>query len=371
MEHVRSILEGSSELGRVNSQFHSLFVLVHDGIVLNGRRSSIHSPVNESSIGSVSIRTQIGDGDVVSDTQDAVAVVVFNARKFLLGRKSPVVVGGESNNVSSISQVIVTSPGSLDAIRSRDSERRDFGPGQGSISGRFLVASSFGVGSSLNSVSVSTVVSRLDVLRFGSVEIAVGSIVGQDGDISPGGRSPVRVVVSFFGAFETTSITVVVLSSASRIALVEVSIIDPQSTISSSGSTSLVIFEVLVKGIKEVSIAVYSNGTSFVSSDTIGRGSVTNTNIWFCVRETTHVLDDEVAHQFAIRAATMLVRPFHLEKRTFIVGHSGSQTVATFGIVLRIPRSVVVLVIHIRLVVSVIRTTRIVHVKVTSHKGHA
>jgi hypothetical protein len=77
---VRSILEGSSELGSIHSQLVNLTILGNKRILSNRGVSSIHSPVNESSVRSVGIGTQIGSGNVVSESENTVAVVLLDAR---------------------------------------------------------------------------------------------------------------------------------------------------------------------------------------------------------------------------------------------------------------------------------------------------
>jgi len=76
---VRSVLEGSSELSGINGQLMRSTILSNNGVFLDRGVGSVGSPVNESSIGSVSVGTQIGSGDVVSQSESTVAVGFGNA----------------------------------------------------------------------------------------------------------------------------------------------------------------------------------------------------------------------------------------------------------------------------------------------------
>jgi len=119
VEDVGSVLEGSSELTGIKGQLVWLSILHEDGIVLNRGGFCVGSCIDESSIGSVSVLTQISGRDVVSQSQDAVARVGLNARLAFLTRKSPVEV--VLVTILSISKVVVSAPRSNDALRSFNS----------------------------------------------------------------------------------------------------------------------------------------------------------------------------------------------------------------------------------------------------------
>ena len=55
-----------------------------------------------------------------------------------------------------------------------------------------------------------------DVLGFLGVGRAVRLVIGQESNVFPWRRSPVRIVVTFFGTFVTESVTIVVLTSEDR-----------------------------------------------------------------------------------------------------------------------------------------------------------
>jgi len=79
VEHVRSILKGSSELRSVDGHGEVGTSSLEGWVLGDWRSSSVHVPVDESSVGSVSIDTQISGGNVVSDSESTVAVVSTDA----------------------------------------------------------------------------------------------------------------------------------------------------------------------------------------------------------------------------------------------------------------------------------------------------
>jgi len=81
VEHVRSIFEGSSELRSIDGHGEVGTSGFEGRIGSDGRSNSVHVPVNESSGWVVSVGTQIGGGNVVSDSESTVAVIVGNARE--------------------------------------------------------------------------------------------------------------------------------------------------------------------------------------------------------------------------------------------------------------------------------------------------
>jgi len=83
VEDVRSVLEGSSELRSVKGKRNIHSVLSQVGILLDRGVLGIGSPVNEASIRSVSRRSKISSGNVVSESEDTVAVIVLDALQIL------------------------------------------------------------------------------------------------------------------------------------------------------------------------------------------------------------------------------------------------------------------------------------------------
>jgi len=80
VEHVRSVLEGSSELRSIKSQRNVESILRNIRILLNRGVRSVVCPINESSIRSVSVGTSdIVGGNIVSESHHAIAIVGSNA----------------------------------------------------------------------------------------------------------------------------------------------------------------------------------------------------------------------------------------------------------------------------------------------------
>jgi len=91
VEHVRSVLEGSSELRGINGKRNIESVLGNIGILGDGGVGSVVGPVNESRVGSVSTASSnVVGGDIVSDSHDTVAVIVLDAGHIGCRGKSPV-----------------------------------------------------------------------------------------------------------------------------------------------------------------------------------------------------------------------------------------------------------------------------------------
>jgi len=356
MEHERSILEGSSELRMINGKSHVGSGSIISGVLHNGGSLSVHAPVNESRIGSVSVGTQIGGGDVVSDSESTVAVVVSNASKVGRGGESPVVLVGVTS-ISSVSEEVVSGEGSLDAIGSRDSVSGDFSPVQTSSRAISLV-----VGGSLNS-SGGADESRLDVVRFSSVEIAVIHVGDHDGDINPWDGGPVRIVVSLLSAFVSVSVGIVVLSGVGGSVSSQVSIIDPETLVSVSGGTSLVVSVVLVHSVGQFSVGG-SGGSSSVVGNGVSGNSISNQIDGISIRVGADVLENDVANQLLVDSATVLSSPLNGQERTLIERHGGSVAESSLSIVLGVEQSVGVVSISVGFIQSIIATSRVLHVHI-------
>jgi len=206
VEGVRSVLEGSSELGGIHGQLMRSTILSNNLVFRDGGVGSVGSPVNESSIGSVSIGSHISSGDVVSQSESTVAVVLANA--FFITTSGESDVDGVIITSSTSTQMVFSGPGGLNAKRSSNL------PCGNSVPCSLVSSTSNGVVSSVGFLSSghSASTSGLDVLGFSSVERAIGFIGSQDGHISPGSRSPIGIIISLFGAFIAVSVSVVVLS---------------------------------------------------------------------------------------------------------------------------------------------------------------
>jgi len=165
VEDVRSVLEGSSELSGIDGHGHVQTILSLGGILGDGRVGSISGPINESSIWSVSSRSSIGGGNVVSQSENAVAVIVADATLLSSEGDGPVEAGGES--IDAVSEVVISGPSGLDTDGSGNIPWRNLNPVV-----LVTLASIFVVLFSRSSVLLLAFESALHVLRFLLVETA-------------------------------------------------------------------------------------------------------------------------------------------------------------------------------------------------------
>jgi len=163
VEDVRSVLEGSSELSCVEGHRHVQTILSKSGVLGNGRVSCIGSPVDEATVWSVSRSSQIRCGDVVSHSEDTVAVVVSNAT--LLGSQGDGPVETSLEAINAVTQVVVSGPSALNANWGRNAESRDHSP----IVSVGLAVNLVVLGSCSSSL-ILAFVPALDVLGFSLVE---------------------------------------------------------------------------------------------------------------------------------------------------------------------------------------------------------
>jgi hypothetical protein len=345
-------------LGGINSKLVGHAVLFDDGILSEGGSSIIHGPINKSSIGSVSISTQIGSRDVVSQSNSTSAVVGFNAGEFVSLGHGPVVVVSMTSS-SSVSEMVVSGEGGSNAVGSSNSVGGNFGPFEGLLKALSLV-----VGGGLDTSIVDADGSGFDVLRFGLVELAPFLIVSHDGNIPPWGRSPVGVVISLFGAFISVSVSIVVLSGGDGGIVVQISIIDPQSLVSVSGLASNVELSGLVHSKLGFTVSIEGGRSIGIIGNSIGGGTISNQFLKRSILGRAHVLENHVAVQFLVLSASMLSSPFNREKRTFVVIHGRTPAKPAFGVVLGIHKSVGVVSVSIRLIESSVRPTRVLHVQI-------
>jgi len=255
VEDVRSVFEGSSVLSCIGSQKEGRVRRSIDPEILgNGRVISIVGPVKESTSWVGHIWESVFSGrNVVSHSQDTVAVSVSDASLIFGSRKGPVVVVVVSRLLSSVTQVVFSGEGSKDAIRWVKSPCWFVDPFIGSS----LRAYGFIVGGNLDSrVGFILAISLgLDVLGFGLVEVTPVSVGCEDGDILPFAWVPVRIIISFFGALKSVSVSVVVLSgvdsasSSSGQTSFSCSVCNVQSHISLSGVAVEVVLETFVHSV--------------------------------------------------------------------------------------------------------------------------
>jgi hypothetical protein len=267
--------------------------------------------------------------------------------------------------------MVLSGPGGLDAVGSSFSVGIDLDPLVASS-----LTSSFLVLLCGSSIGRSAFVFVLDVLRFLLVEIAIFGGRGKDSDIDPRRWVPVGIVVSLFGAFESVSIAIVVLSSedGSSSASVEVSfgssIRDEESHVSLSGVASLVVSQTLMLAEGVIVSGLGLDGGK-IGIDSIGGRTVSDVVLSIVgLVGATHVLDDKVAVQSGV-SATVLVGPFDREERAFIKIHFGSLAVTSLGVVLGVEQSVGIVSIRVVFSKSIIGTAHMLHIQIAEAAGHA
>jgi len=310
VEHVGPVLEGSSELRSIDGERNVVTILSDVGILAHRGVGTVVGPINESGIGSVSVTSKIVGGNVVSDSQYAVAVIVLDALLVLCRGESPVERSLES--INAVTQVVVSGPDSGDASGSGNIPGRNFNPlVSGSKASGLIVFS----GLSVVLGGISAVESGLDVLRFLLVEVAPGGVHGQDSNVPPGGWGPVGIVVSLFGALKSVSISVVVLSGVNSLVSVQVSYFlsvgNKESLVSLSGVASIVVVSVLVHSVEKDSVGISGRNTVSIVRNSISGGSITNSGGSRIIGVRAHVLDNQVAVHLGVLSATVLHGPLN------------------------------------------------------------
>jgi hypothetical protein len=327
--------------------------------LFNWRGSSVHGPVNESSIGSVSVLTQISSGDVVSNSEGTVAVIVSNARQFISEGESPV-VKVVVTSVTSVSKMVVSCKRGKNAVWGRDSVRCDFSPDQT----RGSAAVGHVVRGSLYSIGIHANPSGFDVVRLCLVKSAVVHVGGEHSNIDPWGRGPVWVIISLFGTLITESLSIVVLSGESCVSTVQISVVNPESQISASGGASLVVGIVLVHSIGQFSSSE-GNGTIGVVGDGIGGNSISDQKGGIRVGVGANILENNIAYQFSVNSTTMLCSPLNGEVRALIKAHGRSVAVATLSIILRVIQTIGIISVGIGFIETVIASPGVLHIHIS------
>jgi hypothetical protein len=211
----------------------------------------------------------------------------------------------------------------------------------------------------------------LDVLRLLLVELAEGFVGSQDGNISPGSRVPVGIIVTFFGAFVAVSVTVVVLTGedGASATSVEVSFFfsvgDEETHVSLSVLAVLVVVVGFVHSVEQVSVTIEGSGRSGIVLDSVGGGTISDEDHGISIGVGADVLNNHVAIHSGVLTATVLSGPFDGQLRSFIVGHRGSDAITSLGVVLGVEQSVSIVSVCIGFIQSVVGASRRVHVKVT------
>jgi hypothetical protein len=371
---VRSVLEGSSELSSIKSQleFSGISVGNVEGRVLGVDGGvSVVVEVDEASIGSGHGGISILNGrDVISKSNNANASIVGDTvgKVLKLGHGHVVSV---SESINSVSEVVLSRPGDDGAIGSGDSPSSLVDPveSSGSAFGRVVLS---GLDTDIINSGVVAISLGLDVLRLRLVEIAELLFGGEDSDILPLRRMPIRIVISLLIAFITASSSVVVLSSedGSRSSSSQTSLLGSISNVkthvSVSSSAVGVRLKRLVHSKDKVSVGINLSGLSLVRLGSVGGGSVSDLNESIIVGRSAHVLNDDVANKLGVRSASVLIGPLDGKKRSLVVSHRGSNAISTLGVVLRVKKSVSIVSISIGLVKSIVGSSGIVHVDIAS-----
>lgn len=374
-EGMRTVLEGTTELRGIDgeSQVHpvalSILTEADSGVTTDRGNLTVLGEVNQltSSVNGT-ISTVVLRGDVVTDTEDAsgrgVKVVGRDGVKGN-GGDDPTVVGGSSTLVR-VTQVVITSVGSGDALRGRDTPGGDDDPLVTVTLASVLVVLNGTITEHIMDVHPVVPVEVEDgglrgnahtlggnVLRHAGIVVATlgDGTRSQDSDIAPEGWVPVGIVVALLIALETTTSSTVVLTSVDG-RLTDVLIGDEQTLVTLTGVAVTEVLNSLVVAILE--LLGGRQGVDVVGSSVVA-STITNPR-------TTHVLQDQLAVVVGVLGtATVLSGPLNLEERSGIVGHAGTPAITTVVVVLRVEQTSLVVGIT---TVAVVRTTRVVQVDV-------
>lgn len=365
---------------------------------------------------SVGHRGVVHGGDVVTNTDDAelssglrgdLPVVVGGLGLVLLRHDTSVAVdrGGVSEMVIT-AKVVDTASGLATSVGGG-------APGSGVVSG---LTGLLGDGDVVVLLAVAAGIITLTVSGLDDVLGTVGEVVtvrrgrGQDGDITPRSRAPVRVVVTLLGTLETTTGSVVVLTGVLGRVSVEVLVGGIQTLVTLGGLTEVIPLNALVVSVLNTSILtlvvegsalggivgvlVLGDGVGSVlvlsgltRETTLEISSVVvigshNLSGGVSIAETgegilTGVLDDDLTVKVVVGAAGMLVGPLDAENGTRVVlerigssVHGGITTpgVSSLSVVLGIEQTVSVVTVIASLTVTTVGTGRVVHVHIGARK---
>jgi len=230
--------------------------------------------------------------------------------------------------------VVISGPSCRNTNGGSNSPSRNFDPLVSSSSKALWLI----VRSLLNSSTVSTVISGLDVLRLALVERARGHILSQNGNVSPGSRGPIGIIISLFGALISVSVSVVVLSGVYGGVSVQtsnlLSVGNEETLVSVSGSTSIVVHSVLVHSVSELSSGVGSRNSGISIGDSVRGGSISHSVSGGIILVGAHVLNNHVAINLGVLSATVLDGPFNRQQRRLIEAHCWSVAISSLCVVL-------------------------------------
>jgi hypothetical protein len=242
--------------------------------------------------------------------------------------------------IKAVSEMVVTTPWSLLALRLADSPR---GLGNPIAIGAGTVGLIVGLQLSIRG-SIAEVLG-LDVLALLLVVVAVVLVVGEDNDVLPWGGVPVGVVVTFLCALEPEAVSVGVLASVHGRGTGLLSS-NPEALVAvTSGAHEVVLIgfvhsvlelavEVALNVIQSLVVIVRRSGVG-VGGDGVCGGTVTDdlslVRAFTVIR--AHVLQDEVALGVGVTAG-VLSGPFNSKDGSFVVGQRRTPAIPSTGIVL-------------------------------------
>lgn len=406
LEGMRAILEGTSKLvgvdveGEIAEEFLSVDSVVDVGVVGDGRLStggSVESVVDHLSVSLVDVgkAVVITRRDVVADTENAGGVV--GVVSIVLNLRDDPLVGlsHQRGGDVDVTEMVITRESRSEALRSGDTPLLDLNPlGTASLAGSLTPEGSL-VGGSIvltpdsgdvggvvpilignSSSSLNAHVLILDVLGLILVPSATRGLGSKDGNILPGGRSPIGVVVALLRALETVTVSVVsigVLTGSLGRGSIGISGVlggKEETSVATTLVASIVEAEGLLlstgsSGEGVAGVVVDSSVTLVVSN---GVGSTLLSSI--ANPGTAHVLQNHVTVNVGVvSTATVLDGPLDLKKRTLVVGHGISPLVSSLGVVLGVEKTVLVLSILILLIELVVGSTGRVEVAISRGGG--
>jgi len=397
VEQVSTILESTAKLISVDGESERLLVRANvDSRVLTDRRVvTVHGGVDVPSVVIIS-------GDVVTETEDTLGIFSVvdlggtsgGISEGIKIREGPEVVGHISGTTS-VTEVIVTGPRGLATVNSRET------PGE-LLPSATSISASRGRSSGQDSTSGgsrSTLVLEVVVLRVGPDVGAAGDIRGEVGDISPRGGLPVRIVVTFFRAFETTAGTTGVLAGVDGGVAVEVLVSSEETLV----AAARVAFS--VPGSRFVHTLI---GGGTVSVDLVGVGTIAHGGLEGRFVEgirIAHVLNDHFTVvdgrvRFFVTTTAVLGSPFDEETRAFEehhgvlsigglvssvvdgsgvvpeglsvttgVGRADTNVDTTTIVVLGVEQAVTIVTLSVSFVQTVVVTARVLHVHISQDAG--
>lgn len=383
LEGVRTIREGTTELVGVDVEGEvaeatdiidtvvDVGVVGHRGLILTVVGSIDHLTLTLINVGKTVVITR---RDVVTKTESAGGVLLVLV-EVNVGDDPLVVLSHDVASDVNVTQVVVARLGGSEAIRSADTPLFNLNPLVAVLGARLLFPVRGLVGPDVRDVESLVPVHfggrgigdnaetlGLDVLRLLAVVVAATSLRAQDGDILPGGGSPVGIVITLLRALKTVTvvgISVGVLTSSFSRVGVDVLVSGEETLVAVTQLASIVPRERLLLSTltsQQVVLSVVRHEVVTVVLTNGGGGTLFST---VTDPGATHVLQHKVTISVqVVRAATVLGGPLDLKQRAFIIRHGVTPLVTTLRIVLRVEQTVLVLRILVLFVQLVVRAAR-------------